>query len=120
MNLVEEWDKDSLPGGGLFIGIDTAITFVAVFTKTHRTMLKKFAMLATVAALFVACGSSNEAEMEAKAAEVEAQAQEIMDKLEADMKAAEAEANATMDEAVEGVEAAAEEAGEKVEEVIAK
>ncbi len=78
-------------------------------------MLKKFAMLATMAALFVACGSSAETEMEAKGADMDVQAQEAMDKLEADMNAAEAAGIEAIDESVEAVDAAAVEAVEGIE-----
>lgn len=79
-------------------------------------MTKKFVMLATVAALFVACGSESTETMENMPAEVEATVEESMDKIEAGAEAAAAEGEAVVDEAA----ATMEETTEKVEEAVAE
>lgn len=74
-------------------------------------MTKKFALLATVAALFVACASGpTEEEMKAKAQATEDSIKAAAAKIEADAKAAQAKldsaANAMMDTAAAKVEGA--------------
>ncbi len=64
-------------------------------------MIRKFALLATMAALMVACGGATEENMEAKAKMAADSAKAAMEKIEADAKAAQAKidsiANAAKD-----------------------
>jgi len=72
-------------------------------------MIKKFALLATMAALFVACGSDNTEAMEQQAKEAEAAAQELLDKAAAEAEAAAAAAAVVVDTAAAATEGAVEE-----------
>jgi hypothetical protein len=74
-----------------------AVTFAATFTKPTTRMIRKFALLATTAALFVACGGNMEDDATAKAQAAQDSAAKMMDQAEADAKAAAASAAATMD-----------------------
>lgn len=98
--------------------MEDSVTFAALFTKTHTEMIKKFALLATMAALFVACGSGNAEEMQKKADEAAAEAQAALDKLaaeaEAAAKAAETAAATAVDSTVKAAEGAVEEVKEEV------
>ena len=83
-------------------------------------MIRKFALLATMAALMVACGGAEE-NMEAKAKASADSAKAAMEKIEADAKAeaarADSMAKAAMDttvKAVEGAVDAAKEAADKM------
>lgn len=76
--------------------------------KKYTEMIKKFALLATVAALFVACGSSTQENMENAAQETTNAAQEAMDKAAAEAEAAAKEAAAAAEAAVDTAAAAAE------------
>jgi len=71
-------------------------TFAATFTKPTTRMIRKFAMLATVAALFVACSGNTAEDAAAKAQAAQDSAKMMMDQAAADAKAA-AEATTTMD-----------------------
>ncbi|HQW06825.1 MAG: hypothetical protein IPH05_10385 [Flavobacteriales bacterium] len=84
-------------------------TFAPTFTKKGKTkMIKKFALLATMAALFVACGSSTTENMENSA-------DEMMDQAAAEAEAAAAEAEAAAAEAAAAAAAAADTAAAAVE-----
>ena len=61
--------------------------------KQNTEMIRKFALLATTAALMVACGGANEENMEAKAKAAADSAKAAMEKIEADAKAAQAKAD---------------------------
>jgi len=76
-------------------------------------MIKKFAMLASMAALFVACSGSNTEAMEQQAKEAEAQAQELLDKAAAEAEAA-AAAAAVVDTTAAAVDGAVEAVKEEV------
>lgn len=88
--------------------IGNPITFAPTFTKNTQGMFKKFALLATMAAFFVACGSSTQENMENKADEAANSAQEMMDKAAAEAEAAAAEAAKAAEAAVDTAAAAAE------------
>jgi hypothetical protein len=95
-------------------------TFAATFTKTNTEMIRKFALLATTAALMVACGGAQEENMEAKAKAAADSAAKAMEKVAADMKAATTAAAdsaiAVGDSAVKAVNAAADEAKDAIKE----
>lgn len=74
----------------------------------YTEMIKKFAMLATMAALFVACSSSTTETMENNAEEAANSAQEMMDQAAAEAEAAAAEAAAAAAAAVDTAAAAVE------------
>jgi hypothetical protein len=61
--------------------------------KQNTEMIRKFALLATTAALLVACGGATEENMEAKAKASADSAKAAMEKIEADAKAAQAKAD---------------------------
>ncbi len=83
-------------------------------------MIRKFALLATTAALMVACGGAQEENMEAKAKAAADSAAKAMEKVAADMKAATTAAAdsaiAVGDSAVKAVNAAADEAKDAIKE----
>lgn len=81
-------------------------------------MIKKFALVATVAALFVACGSSNQEELQKQADEAAAQAQELLDKAAAEAEAAAAAAAAATEATIDSAAAAAEGAVEAIKEEV--
>ena len=62
-------------------------------------MIKKFAMLATVAALFVACSGNTAEDQAAQAQAAQDSAKMMMDQAAADAKAASEAATTTMDSA---------------------
>ena len=78
-------------------------------------MIKKFALLATVAALFVACGSSNTEAMEQQATEAAAQAEAAAAAAAAEAAAAAAEAEAAAAAAAAAVETATDSTAAAVE-----
>jgi hypothetical protein len=82
------------------------------------TMIKKFALLATMAALFVACGSSNTEAMEQQATEAAAEAESAAAAAAAEAEAAAAAAAAAVESAVDSTAAAAEGALEEVKEAV--
>lgn len=69
-------------------------------------MIKKFALLATMAAFFVACGSSTQENMENKVDESANAAQEALDKAAAEAEAAAPEAKAAAEAVVDTAAAA--------------
>ena len=78
-------------------------TFAPTFTKPTTRMIRKFAMLATVAALFVACSGNTADDAAAKAAAQQDSAAKMMDQAAADAKAAAATTAATTDSAASAV-----------------
>lgn len=94
--------------------MDEKFTFAPTFTKTRQEMIRKFAVLAVVASLFVACGSGQTPEqMEAAA---KATADSIANALEQSMKEAEAKAQAAADSAAAAAATMVDSAATKVEE----
>jgi glucan phosphoethanolaminetransferase (alkaline phosphatase superfamily) len=81
-------------------------------------MIKKFALLATVAALFVACGSNNTEAMEQQATEAAAQAEAAAAAAAAEAEAAAAAAAAAVETATDSTAAAVEGAVEEVKEAV--
>lgn len=94
------------------------------FHQTKNTeMIRKFALLATAAALFVACGGNTEESAEAKAKAAQDSAAKMMEKAEADAKAAQAAMDSTAKAAMDTVKTsmdnavdAAKEAADKTKE----
>jgi hypothetical protein len=78
-------------------------TFAPTFTKPTTRMIRKFAMLATVAALFVACSGNTAEDAAAKAAAAQDSAAKMMDQAAAAAKAATEAAAATTDSAASAV-----------------
>ena len=72
-------------------------TFAPTFTKPTTRMIRKFAMLATVAALFVACSGNTAEDAAAKAAATADSAAKMMDQAAADAKAAAAATTTAVD-----------------------
>lgn len=68
-------------------------TFAPTFTKPNNRMIRKFAMLATVAALFVACSGNTSDDAAAKAQAAQDSATKMMDQAANDAKAAAASAS---------------------------
>lgn len=85
----------------------------------QRKMIKKFAMLATMAAFFVACSSSTQENMENKADEAANAAQETLDKAAAEAEAAAAAAATATEAAVDTAAAAVETAVDAAKETVA-
>ena len=91
--------------GWVFGSYLNVLTFAPTFTnQSTRKMTKKFALLATMAALFVACSSSTEETME-NAAETTTEAVEATTEA---VEAAPAAVEAAVDTAAAAVEAATE------------
>ena len=75
--------------GNIFFLIDlNPTTFAATFTKQTTRMIRKFAMLATTAALFVACGSNVEENAASTMDAAKDSATEMLNKAQEDAKAA--------------------------------
>ncbi|MBX2971613.1 MAG: hypothetical protein KF797_00780 [Flavobacteriales bacterium] len=81
-------------------------------------MIKKFALLATMAAFFVACGSSTQENMENKAEEAGNAGQELLDKVEAETEAIGNEAVATGEAVVDTIVATGTEAVDAAKEAV--
>ena len=77
-------------------------------------MIKKFALLATMAALFVACGSSNTEAMEQQATEAAAEAETAAAAAAAEVEAAAAVVETVVDSTAAAAEGAVEEVKEAV------
>ncbi len=82
--------------------------------KQNTEMIRKFALLATTAALMVACGGATEENMEAKAKAAEDSAKAAMAKIEADAAAAKATADSLAKAAMDTTAAAVGSATEAV------
>lgn len=83
-------------------------------------MIRKFALLATMAALMVACGGATEENMEAKAKADADSAKAAMEKIEADTKAAQAKMDSVANAAKDTINATLENAQEATKEATDK
>jgi gas vesicle protein len=94
------------------------ITFAATFTKPTTRMIRKFAMLATTAAIFAACGSNVEENASSTMDAAQDNATEMMDNAQDAVQEAAATvdstANAAMDTVKQSMENAADAAKEAV------
>ncbi|GEM_PF-964220 len=94
-------------------------TFAPTFTKKRTKMTKKFALLATVAALFVACTSGpTEEELKAKAQATEDSIKAAAAQIEADAAAAKAKADSLANAVADTVAAKVEGAVDAVKEAV--
>lgn len=88
--------------------------------KQNTEMIRKFALLATTAALMVACGGATEENMEAKAKMAADSAKAAMEKIEADAKAAQAKMDSVANAAKDTINATLENAQDATKEAADK
>jgi hypothetical protein len=96
-------------------------TFAATFTNLNTEMMKKFAMLATMAALFVACGTTAEETMDNAAEGVDnatEQAGEMIDEAATGMDNAAEATGAAVDSAAAATGAAVDAAATEVKDAV--
>jgi colicin import membrane protein len=90
-------ERKLIDGNNIFFhGMLDPITFAPTFTKPTNRMIRKFAMLATTAAIFASCGSNVEENATSTMDAAKDNATEMMDKAAQDAK----DAAATMDSTV--------------------